>query len=83
MLGIVDRILKKSEGVHFHYDEGDRYASADFTLEAGVQRGDGMVNFCLGNPASMSSGSSIHHGRIPGLGGIKIEEFIGLVEGAK
>ncbi|MEX2581414.1 MAG: hypothetical protein WD342_20325 [Verrucomicrobiales bacterium] len=84
MIGVVDRILKKADGTEFYYyDEGDHYAGAEFTPKEGESRGEGMVNFCLGSPALMSCGSSIHNGRVPGLGGINLEDFEALVENTK
>ena len=80
MIGVVDRILKKSSDIVFYYEEGDHYAGSDFTPEENVSHGEGMVHFCLGNPATVVSGSSIHNGRIPGLGDIPINDFIKMVE---
>ncbi|MEZ5572264.1 MAG: hypothetical protein R3E64_09585 [Halioglobus sp.] len=63
---IITDILKKDEGVTFHYDVGDEYRS--YYPQERVFYGDGEVIFFTGSPASMRQSMSYHGERIGSLG---------------
>jgi hypothetical protein len=75
MKAIITEFLKKDPGVTIYYKVGDEYPSSSYYPKANEDRGDGLVIFFVGSPASMRMSMTFSGDRIRGLGDLPIELF--------
>lgn len=75
MKAVLKEVLKKKEGVTFHYQIGDEYTPSSYYPKPGTSYGDGIVIFFEGSPAMMRIAISYSGNRISGLGDMPIELF--------
>lgn len=72
---IFREVLKQSPGTTFHYKLGDEYARASYYPRDDFSKGDGVVIFFVGSPASMRMSMTYSGDRIQSLGDIPLELF--------
>lgn len=72
---IITDILKQDKGVEFFYSIGDEYISSSYYPIENRDRGDGVIIFFHGNPASMRHSTTYRGNRITGLSDIPITLF--------
>jgi hypothetical protein len=72
---IIKEFLKETPGALIHYKVGDEYAPGSFYPQAGQERGDGVVVFFVGSPASMRFSSNYHGDRIGTFGDMPLDLF--------
>ncbi len=72
---ILKEFLKKDPETTIYYKIGDEFTSASFYPAEGSERGDGLVIFFVGSPATMRMSMTFFGDRIPSLGDIPLELF--------
>ena len=75
MKAIIKEYLKKKEGVKIYYDVGDEHPSSSFYPEKNTNRGEGVIIFFGGNPASMKMSMTYEGEKIRSLGDIPMSLF--------
>ena len=73
MRAVITDILKKEEDVVFYYEVGDEYANGSYYPQENADRGDGLVIFFTGSPASTRSSMTYRGERITGLGDMPLK----------
>lgn len=68
MRAIIKEILKKAPGTVSYYDVGDEHPMSSFYPSSGRSRGDGLVLFFAGSPATMRLSMTYTGDRISSLG---------------
>ncbi len=66
---------KKEPGTIIYYKVGDEYPGASYYPKDGINRGEGVIIFFTGSPATMKMSVTFSDGRIHGLNDIPIELF--------
>lgn len=69
---VIDEFLKKNPSSKIHYDVEDEYTYGSYYPEDGVERGDGLVVFFTGSPATMKYSTTYDDSRVLGLSNIPI-----------
>lgn len=72
---IITEILKKDDGVEFFYSIGNEYIQSSYYPAERENRGDGVIMFFSGNPATMHFTTTYRGERITGLADIPIALF--------
>lgn len=75
MRAIIKEFLKKRPNTQIHYNIGDEYPSSSYYPSDKTVRGDGVVIFFVGSPATMKMSMTFSDNRILGLGDLPIELF--------
>jgi len=75
MRAIIKEFLKKRPGTQIHYNIGDEHPSSSYYPSDNKVRGDGVVIFFVGSPASMKMSMTFSDNRILGLGDLPMELF--------
>ncbi len=75
MRAIITEYLKLDEGTELRYEVGDEYPSSSYYPTEDKSRGDGVVIFFTGSPATMQMSSTYSGERITGLGDIPLALF--------
>lgn len=75
MRAIIKEYLKKAPNVTIQYTIGDEFQSASYYPSEKTNRGDGVVIFFVGSPATMRMSMSFSGDRILSLGDMPIELF--------
>jgi hypothetical protein len=75
MKAVLKELLKKDEGVLFHYQVGDEYSPSSYYPKQGTNYGDGIVIMFAGSPVSMRTAMSYSGDRIGSLGDMPMELF--------
>lgn len=69
---VIDEFFKKTPSSKIYYDVGDEYTYGNYYPEDGVERGDGLVVFFTGSPATMTYLTTYDDSRVLGLSNIPI-----------
>jgi hypothetical protein len=72
---IIKEFLKKEPNVQIYYNIGDEYSAASYYPSENEIRGDGVVIFFVGSPASMRKFVTYAGERILGLADLPLELF--------
>jgi hypothetical protein len=70
---IIAEVLKVSPGVTFHYKLGDEYRECSYYPRENESRGDGVVLYFVGNPATFRLSTSFSGDRVRSLGDMPLE----------
>src|SRR5690606_5431057 len=72
---IITEILKQDDNVEFFYSVGDEYTPSSYYPIERQDRGDGVIIFFSGNPATMHFTTTYRGERVTGLADIPIALF--------
>ena len=75
MKAIIVEYLKLESGIDIHYAVGDEHGGSSYYPTGGQQRGDGLVIFFTGSPATMRFSTTLSGDRITGLNDIPLALF--------
>jgi len=75
MKAVITEYLKLEPGTMVRFEIGNEYPSSSYYPTEGRNRGDGVVIFFTGSPATMQSSTSVNGDRITGLNDIPLALF--------
>lgn len=75
MKAVIKEFLKKEANVTIYYEVGDELPSSSYYPVENMNRGDGVVIFFTGSPATMKMSMAYYGDRITGLGDIPMQLF--------
>lgn len=75
MKAIITEYLKREPETNVRFQIGDEHPDSSYYPTEGRDRGDGVVIFFTGSPATIKSSTSIHGDRITGLNDIPLALF--------
>ena len=75
MKAVITEYLKRESGTKIRFEIGDEHPSSSYYPTEDRNRGDGVVIFFTGSPATMGMSTSVYGDRITGLNDIPLALF--------